>query len=281
MAIITFWNKNNEQTGQTLSAVAIASIMAIEHNLKILLISTQYDDPTLELAFGGFVKPVLKSIIKTPTVNVDNGIEGLVKNAYSSRLTPEIIPNYTQIIYKNRLEILQGVKKTEDSKTDEQYVRTRAKYKDVIQNAARYYDMVIIDLERQINDEVTKEILGISNLIVYNIEQKIDMINDFLEQKEKDSLLAGEKVMLNVGNFDTRSKYTEKNIMRYAGIKKDLLIVPYNTLYFEAAREQKVADLFLKIRNIDDGSNNTFFIESLKKNVDKILYKLEELQMKM
>ncbi len=281
MAIITFWNKNYEQTGQTLSATAIASIMAIEHNLKILLISTHFNDKSLELCFGGLVKPVLQSIIKAPVVSVDNGIEGLVKNAYSNRLTPEIIPTYTQIVYKNRFEILHGVKKVDDAQTSEQYDRVKAKYKDVIQNANRYYDMVIVDLDRRMDEETTNEILSISNIIVYSIEQKIDMIDHYMNFKKENHMVSGKNVLLNVGSFDTRSKYTEKNIMRYTGIKKDLLIVPYNTLYFEASREKKVADLFLKIRNIDDGSNNTFFIETLKKDVEKILYKLQELQMKM
>lgn len=41
MAIITFWSKSKKETGQTMSAVAVATSMAIEHNYKILLISTR------------------------------------------------------------------------------------------------------------------------------------------------------------------------------------------------------------------------------------------------
>ena len=36
MSIVTFWNDDREQTGKTLTSVAVATRMAIEHNLKIL-----------------------------------------------------------------------------------------------------------------------------------------------------------------------------------------------------------------------------------------------------
>ena len=41
MSVVTFWNNGKEQTGKTLAIVAITTYMAIEHNYKILVISTQ------------------------------------------------------------------------------------------------------------------------------------------------------------------------------------------------------------------------------------------------
>lgn len=41
MAIITFCSNAKKETGQTMSVAAIASTMAIEHNYKILIISTR------------------------------------------------------------------------------------------------------------------------------------------------------------------------------------------------------------------------------------------------
>ena len=38
MAIISFWSDSKKQTGQTMSAVAIATYMAIEHNYKMMMI---------------------------------------------------------------------------------------------------------------------------------------------------------------------------------------------------------------------------------------------------
>ena len=42
MSVVTFWNDGKEQTGKTLSIAAISTYMAIEHNYRILIISTGY-----------------------------------------------------------------------------------------------------------------------------------------------------------------------------------------------------------------------------------------------
>ena len=53
MSIITFWNDTREQSGKTLTSVAIATRMAIERNSKILLISTSIADNTMKKCFWG------------------------------------------------------------------------------------------------------------------------------------------------------------------------------------------------------------------------------------
>ncbi|MBO5478573.1 MAG: hypothetical protein J6A04_02505 [Clostridia bacterium] len=283
MPIITFWSNTKKQTGQTMSLGAIATSMAIEHNYKILIVSTKYDDDTLELCFGAMDKnkTLLKKLMQNPTVAVDNGIEGLAKMAYSNRMTPDVIQNYTHVIYKNRLEVLYGYKEIEDRPTKEEYLKIKDKYKDIIQNANKFYDMVFVDLDKGLNDEMVKQVLKMSDVIVTNVEQKMDMIDNFNQLRTSEELLSKNNVILNIGRFDSFSKYSVKNISRYTGIKKDICVIPYNTLYFEAASEESVADLFLKIRKVDEMDRNATFIKEVKDAVGKIIYKLQELQMKM
>lgn len=282
MSIVTFWSNTHKQTGQTMSIVAYASSMAIEHNYKILLISTKYNDDTLDLCFGGIGKnkKLVNKLVKNPMTDFDSGIEGLVKTAYSGKVTPEIIQNYTQVIYKNRLEILYGYKETEEEQSKVEYLKLKEKYKEIILNANNFYDMVFVDLDKGLEDETVKQILNISDLVVYTVEQKISMINDFLQLKEN-SIEKKNNVMLNIGRFDSHSKYTIKNISRYVGLKRDIIDVPYNTLYNEAASEENVADLFLKIRKVSDMDRNANFVKQVQTGVEKIIYKLQELQMKM
>ena len=47
MSIITFLNRDKKESGQSLSVAAIATLMAIEHNYRILIISTDFNDKTL------------------------------------------------------------------------------------------------------------------------------------------------------------------------------------------------------------------------------------------
>ena len=281
MSIVTFWSNTKKQTAQTMSLAAIATSMAIEHNYKILVISTIYNDDTLEMCFGGLDnnKKILKKLMQNTTVAVDNGIEGLSKMAYSGRMTPEIIQNYTRIVYKNRLEILYGYKEIEDRPAKEEYLKIRDKYKEIIQNASKFYDMVFVDVDKGLEDESVKQILKISDVVVINTEQKIGMINEINELIHSE--LRNENFILNIGRFDSYSKYSVKNISRYLGMKRDIAVIPYNTLFFERASEENVADLFLKIRNVAEGDRNRAFVVETKNAAEKIVYKLQELQMKM
>lgn len=283
MSIITFWSNAKKQTGQTMSLAAVATSMAIEHNYKILIISTKYNDDTLELCFGGVDKnkKLINKLIKNPNTAVDNGIEGLSKVATSGRLTPELIPNYTHVIYKNRLEIVYGYKELENRPTQEEYLRLKEKYKEIIQNANKIYDIVFVDLDKGLEDEYVRQILNIADVVVYNVEQKINTINQFLNIKKEYPNENKNNYILNIGRFDSFSKYSQKNISRYTGIKREITVVPYNTLFFEAANEESVADLFLKIRNIDESDRNANFVKLVKEAGDKIIYKIQELQMTM
>ena len=160
MPIITFWSNSKKQTGQTMSLAAIATSMAIEHNYKILIISTAYDDDTLELCFGSINnKKLVNKLIKNPTIEVDSGIGGLYKIAYSGRMTPELIQNYTHVIYKNRLEVLYGYKEDKTRPSEEEYLKGKEKYKEIISNASKFYDMVFVDLDKGLEDEMVNEIL--------------------------------------------------------------------------------------------------------------------------
>lgn len=283
MPIITFWSNTKKQTGQTMSMAAIASSMAVEHNYKILMVSTKYDDDTLELCFGADDKnkKLIKSLIKTPTVAVDNGIEGLSKIVNSGRISPDVIQNYTHIIYKNRLEVLYSYRDNPERPTEEEFLKVRNHYREIVQNANKIYDIVFVDLEKGLAEDVSRDILGISDVIVVNMEQKIDMINDFMEIKKKEPLFKEDNIIINIGRFDNFSKYSLKNISRYLEIKKDIVAIPYNTLYFEAANEESVADLFLKMRKINGSDRNGAFVNSVQEAGEKIIYKLQELQMKM
>ena len=88
-------------------------------------------------------------------------------------------------------------------------------------------------------------------------------------------------VMLLLGRYDAHSKYNIKNVTRYMKEKKQMLAIPYNTLYFEACSEAKVVDYFLRLKNIDETDRNHTFISEVNRVDDAIIYKLQELQMKI
>lgn len=278
MSVVTFWNDGREQTGKTLSIAAISTYMAIEHNYRILIISTGYRDDTLNQCFWKEKKVKRNFGLFGPNTNeiLEEGIVGLAKVVKSNKLSPENITNYTKIIFKDRLEVLQGFR-GETSVYDE----LEKTYPDIINLANSYYDLVFIDLDNEMNPSIREMILANSDLIVANISQRLTSIDRFMETRENTPILNSKKTLLLIGKYDKFSKYSIKNITRYMGEKNKVSTIPYNTLFFEACEEAKVPDLFLKIRNVDDEDINGFFLSEVKRTSENIMYRLQDLAMKM
>jgi len=278
MSVVTFWSNGREQTGKTLSIVAIATHMAIEHNYRILIMSTGLNDDTLDNCFWQpkKVKKNLGLFGPNTSIAMEEGIEGLSKAVRSNKLSAENITNYTKIVFKDRLEILQCYKGDKVTYSD-----IRKIYPDIINLANNYYDLVLVDLDNQLEQDIIDTILNNSNLVVANISQRLSSINTFMELKNKKPILSSNKTLILVGRYDKFSKYTVKNITRYMGEKNKVSTLPYNTLFFEACEEAGVPDLFLRLRKVDEEDRNGFFISEVKRVSENIKYRLEDLAMKM
>ena len=267
MSVVTFWSDGREQTGKTLSIAAISTYMAVEHNYRILIISTGYRDDTLNQCFWKEKKVKRNFGLFGPNTNeiLEEGIVGLAKVVKSNKLSPENITNYTKIIFKDRLEVLQGFRgETSD------YDELEKTYPDIINLANSYYDLVFIDLDNEMNPSIREMILANSDLIVANISQRLTSIDRFMETRENTPILNSKKTLLLIGKYDKFSKYSIKNITRYMGEKNKVSTIPYNTLFFEACEEAKLPDLIFNLRKIDEEDINGFFLSEVKRHFSSI-----------
>lgn len=278
MSVVTFWNDEKEQTGKTLNITAIVTHMAIEHNYKILVISTGHKDTTLDRCFWEERKAKKNLGLFGPNTNIamEDGIVGLETMMKSNRISPEQITNYTKIIFKDRLEILPSFK---GEKLE--YDELKSYYPEIINLANRYYDLVFVDLDNELGKELQDTILSNSNLIVTCLSQRLASINAFMKKREEIPILKSNKNLILIGRYDKFSKYTIKNISRYMGEKNKVSTIPYNTLFFEACEEAKVPDLFLRLRKIDEEDRNSIFMQEVKRTSDNIIYRLQDLAIKM
>lgn len=289
MSVITFVNNRKEETGKTMSLVAIATYMAIENNNRILMISTTnredklkncYFEDTEEkkIRFGIFGK-------STSILDTEAGVEGLAKMIRSNKLTPEMITNYTRVVFKDRLEILLGpVKKSENSVDfyGESAKEISEEYAEIINMANKYYDIVFVDLDNNLSEDTREKIIDKSDLVIVNSSQNYRSLKALKEDKKSNQLLKSPKTLLLIGRFDKYSKYNVKNITRFLEEKNKVLTVPYNTLFFEACNEAGVPDLFLKFKKMSDTEDrNVIFIQEIKRASENIIYRLQELQAMM
>lgn len=279
MAIITFYSNGKEQNGKTLSMVATSTYMAIEHNYRILLISTSENEETLYNCFFERSKKKKSFSMVAGGIGhyaIETGMSGLVKMAKSNKVSPEMINNYTKPVFKETLEVLF-------SGTTGSHSELEKYYPEIILAANSYYDYVFVDLDSNIDEELQTKILKLSNLIVDNTNQKLSSINDLVEERTNSELLSSAKSIVLIGRYDKDSKYSVKNIARYMGLKRMPLAIPYNTLFYDAAEEAKVPNFFLsfmKNKNLDKDDKNYVFMTEVKRAQETIQYVIQELQLR-
>ena len=278
MAIVSFWSQDKKETGKTSAVIALATYMAIEHNYRILVVSTSVNDDTIKNAFWRENKTRKNLGLFGPNTNVgmQTGIEGLNKTIRSNKITPDIITNYTKVVFKDRLEILLGYTGNEELSKD-----IETAYPSIIDFANKYYDVVLVDIDSKLSEEVQKDILHKSNLIVATIAQRKTSMDKYNEAKEANQLLNSPKTILLIGRYDRFSKYTSKNVSRYLKERNEVNSIPYNTLFFEACEDAGVPDLFLRLRKINDEMDrNLLFISEIKRLCENVVYRLQDLQMR-
>lgn len=279
MAIITFMSNERKETGQTLSLAAVATQLAIEHNYKILIVSTSFEDQILENCFWDIEKiNATPKIGMQGQVGVGSGIEGLTKALVSNRMSPDIIKNYSKIVLKDRLDVLLAP----STKEYRDYATITASYPEILQIANKFYDIILVDLSNRMPDQDYQNIIQMSDVIVVNITQRYKSINNFMQVRENDEFYKKKNIMLLIGRYDSFSKYNIKNVTRYLKERKTVNAIPYNTLFFEACSEGKIIDFFLKIKNITDETDRNYaFLKATSEMGEALIYKLQELRMKL
>lgn len=278
MAIITFKSNEMKETAQSLSLAAIATYLAIEHNYKILVVSTSFKDKTLEECFWDADKKTaaLMTQMGQSSVGIESGVEALMRVIASNRTSPEIVKNYSKIILRDRLDILPSpvIEEYKD------YENIANAYPEIIQLANRYYDLVLVDLNKKMSEQQAENIIKMSDVVVVNLIQRLRSIENFIELREQEEFYKRKHILLLIGRYDAFSKYNIKNITRYLRERKLVGAIPYNTLFFEACAEGKIIDFFLKLKNLDETDRNHLFIKETAEFSNSIIYKLQELQIK-
>lgn len=216
MSVITFVNNLEEETGKTMSLVAIATHMAINNNNRILIISTTNKEDKINSCFfeEQQAKKMRLGILgnRTSAIDSESGIEGIAKIARSNKLTPELITNYTKVVFKDRLEIILGADKNKRSQTEDDEKEIAEEYINLISVARMYYDKVFVDLDSNLSEEIRQRIVDSSDLVIVNTSQNFNSLRKLKEKKENSELLQSPKTLILVGRYDKFSKYNVKNI---------------------------------------------------------------------
>lgn len=279
MAIVSFCGSDDKETGQTLASIAVATMTAIDHNYKILHISTGFRDKTVESCFWNSNKrDAVSQIVGGREVGINSGMEGLIKLFQSHRTSNNIIADYAKVVFKDRLDILPAP--AADNIND--YNAIAEYFSNIAAIANKDYNMVFIDIDKKMKPELKRKILEVSDVIVLTIKQSADMIEKTIQIRKENEIFNKPNVIIMIGKWDKYSKFNIANVTRELREKRNVCAISYNTLYFDASTEGKVADFFLNNRVITDKSDRNFtFMDETKKTCDAILNRIQEMKMKL
>lgn len=266
MSVITFWGNGKVETAQTTSMAGIAAELTVAHNYKILLLNTKHNDTSLEECFWKETTDVRRTDLET-------GITGLIKAISSNKATPEIITNYTRAVFKDRLEVL-----TDGNILKDTYDKQKVYMKNIIKIARQAYDLVFVDLEGSVEEPFVQEIIAESSLVVMNITQREKIIKELIKLQQSTPILSKNNVMYLMGRYDKYSKVNAKNVERTYRLK-DVMTVPYNTLFFESANEGGLADFFIQFRKLKPTHPQAPLVNAMEEFSERMIYRLKELQM--
>lgn len=273
MSIITFITEDMKETGQTISISAIATAMAIEHNYRILLFSTEFIDKTLENCFWNINNRRKGLFTNANVMDVSNGLEGLVRTFASNRASGEVIKSYTKPVLRDRLDILQAPKTTDFK----EYANISGYFSQIIEVANQAYDIILVDLSKKVPKVNKEKVLAISDLVIVNFSQNMSSINNFLRLKANNEFYRKNNVLLMMGRYNPNSKYSNKNVARYLKEKNIPIVVPYNILFADECSEGRIVDYFLKVQRLEGYDNkDTYFVKQLRSTTESLEYKMQE-----
>ena len=282
MSIITFANKGIREKGQTLSAAAFAAKLSIDHNYKILFISTDFNDDTvLKAFFKDEVKNKRQSnnplFQGSKPTDVSNGVEGLIRMFSSNRADGEMIKNYAKpVMVGNRLDILASPK----TKDLAMYTQVANYYSQIAEFANTFYDVVIVDLANKVPEEFQVKLFNMSSLVIVSLRQAQEEIDNFAALKEENDFYKKKNVAIALGNYYKESKFTDKNVARYLKEKKYPFVFPHSIQFSDACSEGKIIDYIVKVKELDgDDREDGYFYTRLNKTTEDIDYRRKEIDM--
>lgn len=279
MAIITFWSPTKKQTNQTSSILASSLQMAIDRNLKILVVDASFSSDDMKSAFNTEEKAKKSwfgfGVSNLGKVDVSAGIESLLSAVASNKTSPEIINSYTVPLLAGRLDILYGLKTMDISV----FENSLDNFSDMLNIANQYYDLVYVDLEKNSDAKGINRILKMSDIIVYPFEQRPKQIETFVEKWGNVEPFENKlRVIPLLTKEDRFSKYNSDNLGRRLKIKEGVPSIIYNTLFMEALQEGKLMQLFFNLNNQLVTYRNNYFIQTIMDFNSLLLQRIQELQ---
>lgn len=282
MSVITFVNVDKKEIAQTTSVAALASCMGIEHAYRTLIMSTDFNDRTMENCFfNESKKSQARSLINQmgrKNVDVSSGMEGLIRMFASNTASSEVIRSYTKPILNDRLDLLEGPKTTDIR----DYQQMSTYFSNIAEYANKAYDLIFVDLNKNVPRENQEKLFSVSSVVVVGLSQTPQAVERFAQLKQANSFFTKNNVAILIGKYNPESRYTAKNIARLLNEKETPIVVPYNIAFTDSCCTGAIIDYMLSVQSLSfKNGKDGYFYEEVKKSVEALDFLRQEVDFGM
>ncbi|WP_128896794.1 chromosome partitioning protein ParA [Longirhabdus pacifica] len=258
MAKIAFWGPIHG-VGTTFNSIAVASAFGTQTSLKTLITHTEWAHSTLERAFSRNVLGMKKNVGH----DTDIGMDALIRLAKSGKLQGNMIKDYTHPIVFNRLDLLYGTVKRNETEDVHGMLH-------ILDHADVSYDCTIVDVNSAYMNNMTRSVLQGCDLIVISLNQNTALLDRFFMEREWNEVLASKPYLLVLGQYDKHIHHTYANIARKYKHKEGFLTIPRCHAWMNAYNESAVIDFFMRHRHVHKRNENYFFFKEVRKLLEHI-----------
>lgn len=267
MGQIAFWSPYSG-SGQTNSMAAIAAAMGSEYHIRCLIAQTKNRDSSLEHSFSRSLNTFSRTLSQlSGSRNVSGtGLDAVLRIARSGKLEGGAVKNNTQIVEKDRLDLLGS----SDQKDTTKFETSSDLIKSVFEQARKYYNVIMLDLPAGDDSELSRKLIASSDVVVICLPQSRRSLDAYFNQKNWPSTLKNKKTVLLFTQHDPHSKYKAANVTRKYKSHKGL-IVPYNTTFKDAANDGDTKGFYKANKAVERRHPNYDFIFEVQRAAKQLL----------
>lgn len=267
MGQIAFWSPY-PGSGQTSSMAAIAAAMGSEYHIRCLIAQTKNRESSLEHSFSRSLNTFSRSLSQiSGSRNISGtGLDAVLRIARSGKLEGGAVKNNTQIVEKDRLDLLGS----SDQKDTAKFETASDLIRSIFDQARKYYDVIMLDLPAGDDSELSRKLIASSDVVVICLPQSLRSLDAYFNQKIWPSTLRGKKTVLLFTQHDPHSKYKAINVTRKYKSPKGL-IVPYNTTFKDAVNDGDTKGFYKANKAVERRHPNYDFIFEVQRAAKQLL----------
>ncbi|WP_166244084.1 hypothetical protein [Paenibacillus turpanensis] len=263
--IVACWGPVHGQVGTTSNLVAIATLLALDYHLRILVCHSHSEPSLLE-----------RNYMRNPKSELlleGGGLDAIGRLVHCGLLTPEGLRDNTESVLKNRLDFLAGPDSLQTGSIMEIMVP-------LLEVSKSYYDLTFVDIVPGAQNPLSDLVLTHADLVVVNLNQNEGLLEQFFTKTSWPTHLEQKRILYVLGKFERSSKYTMKRLSkRFAMSESSLHAVPYQSKYMDALNEQLALEYLIRASNAKarmlEFNEDAYFIASIRRFNEQMLKMLE------